>query len=255
MLSNGENVFLEKPVAVDYQGIELLRASLRQYQGIAGVGYTLRAHPYVKTLAKLIQEEKLGRAISANVLWSSYLPIWHPWEDYKEGYAARSEMGGGVTLTCSHEIDLILFLFGNLKRYATNISSSSHLNIPVDQCLDGLFIFESGVSCNLHLDFFQKKSRRTIEILFDYGYVKVDFNKHSLQIESDHKITAESLGENIADIWSSIYQEQISSYVDTIRDCCTDYLFASIDDGIEVASFCCKLLLQPQFDLKILGGG
>jgi len=105
LLDKGQNFFLEKPVAVDYQGIALLKAKVQGYEGVAGAGYTLRAHPYVRRLFRIIEERKLGDPISANVVWSSYLPVWHIWEDYRTGYASRLEMGGGVTLTCSHELD------------------------------------------------------------------------------------------------------------------------------------------------------
>jgi len=236
LLSKGQNVFLEKPVAVNSEGIELLKFKLKAYKGIAGVAYTLRAHPYVRNLSRIIKEKRFGVAISASVVWSSYLPSWHSWEDYKTGYVARPEMGGGVTFTCSHEIDLILFLFGNLSKFSTSVSSSSHLNIPVDDCLDALFVFQSGLSCNLHLDLFQKKPRRTLEVLFDHGYIQIDFIKHSLEIYGD-EISVKSLGNDISDIWSTIYQYQVSNYVGTVNNVCAkERLFATLSEGLQVAS-------------------
>ena len=243
LLDKGQNIFLEKPVAVDQQGIKLLKAKLQGYEGVAGVAYTPRAHPYVRRLFRIIQERKFGDPISANVVWSSYLPTWHTWEDYRTGYASRLEMGGGVTLTCSHELDLILFLFGHPLRWMANTSSNSHLDIPVDDCLDALFTFQSGMNCHLHLDFFQRKNRRNIEILFDNGYVRIDLDQHALQLCSD-ETREESLIGASADIWSMIYQYQLSSYIDVAKGSCEERLFATLQEGLETAFVCNQIQTQ-----------
>ena len=46
---------------------------------------------------------------------SSYLPDWHPYENYKESYAAKKELGGGVVLTSIHELDYLYWLFGKIN--------------------------------------------------------------------------------------------------------------------------------------------
>jgi predicted dehydrogenase len=237
LLEKGHNVFLEKPVAVNLQDITLLEAKLQGYKGIAGVAYTLRAHPYVRRLFRIIQEKKLGDPKSANVVWSSYLPAWHTWENFRTGYASRVDMGGGVTLTCSHELDLILYLFGHPSRWMANTSSNSHLDIPVDDCLDALFTFKSGMSCHLHLDFFQRNNRRLIEVLFDNGYVRIDLNQHALQL-FDGETREESLGDSSADIWSMIYQYQLSSYINAVNGGGEERLFATLQEGLETALVC-----------------
>ena len=37
------------------------------------------------------------------------------YEDYKKSYASKKELGGGVVLTCIHEIDYMYWLFGDIK--------------------------------------------------------------------------------------------------------------------------------------------
>ena len=34
-----------------------------------------------------------------------------------KSYAANKNLGGGVSLTLSHEIDLMIYLFGKIKRF------------------------------------------------------------------------------------------------------------------------------------------
>jgi len=40
------------------------------------------------------------------------MPAWHPYEDYRQTYAARSELGGGVLLTQIHDMDYLGWLIG-----------------------------------------------------------------------------------------------------------------------------------------------
>ena len=53
---------------------------------------------------------------SVQVENNSYLPDYHPLEDYRKGYAARKDLGGGAVLTQIHEIDYLYWLFGDVKK-------------------------------------------------------------------------------------------------------------------------------------------
>ena len=57
----------------------------------------------------------LGKIIFSHVENGSYLPDWHPDENYSKSYAARNDLGGGVVLTCIHEIDYLYWIFGNVS--------------------------------------------------------------------------------------------------------------------------------------------
>ena len=47
----------------------------------------------------------------ARVEFGGYLPSW-PYVNYKESYAARLDMGGGVILTISQELTLLSTYLG-----------------------------------------------------------------------------------------------------------------------------------------------
>ena len=79
------------------------------------VGFQFRFHPGLQQVKKLLDEGAIGKPISAHAHWGEYLPDWHPWEDYKQGYAARPELGGGVVLTLSHPLDYLRWLLGEVE--------------------------------------------------------------------------------------------------------------------------------------------
>ncbi len=55
---------------------------------------------------------KIGRVLWLNVESGQYLPDWRPWQNYRESYSARQELGGGIILDGSHELDYICWLLG-----------------------------------------------------------------------------------------------------------------------------------------------
>ncbi len=83
-------------------------------------------------MKEIISSRKLGRIISVRVENGSFLPDWHPSENYKKSYAARDDLGGGVVLTCIHEIDYLYWFFGNVHEVYSITGKFSNLNIQAE---------------------------------------------------------------------------------------------------------------------------
>src|SRR6185295_18786961 len=108
----GVPVLVEKPLSASLAGVDGLLERVRSQQVPAFVGYTLRFHPTLVKAKQLLGTGAIGRPLTARFFVGEYLPDFHPWEDYREGYSARSVLGGGVMLTLSHEVDLATWFFG-----------------------------------------------------------------------------------------------------------------------------------------------
>jgi predicted dehydrogenase len=62
----------------------------------------MRFHPCLQRLHELVLEKKVGQILSVRAEVGEYLPGWHTYEDYRQGYAARQDLGGGVILSQIH---------------------------------------------------------------------------------------------------------------------------------------------------------
>ena len=71
------------------------------------IGYQTRFHPCYQLTRNIVSTSEHGRVISAAFEWGTHLPSHHPYEDYREGYAARRDRRGGVLPGLLHEPDLI----------------------------------------------------------------------------------------------------------------------------------------------------
>ena len=75
------------------------------------IGYNMRFHPLMIKIKKMVKGY-LGQIYNAKSQWSEYLPDWHPWENHIETYPARKDLGGGCSLTLSHELDTFFGFLG-----------------------------------------------------------------------------------------------------------------------------------------------
>ena len=106
------HVFIEKPLSHESNGIQAVIAEARRQNRSAQIGYNMRFHPGLKILKELIDSGTIGRVLWLSVEAGQYLPDWRPWQNYRESYSARLELGGGIILDGSHELDYICWLLG-----------------------------------------------------------------------------------------------------------------------------------------------
>lgn len=173
----GVHLFLEKPVADSMDGVDDLVRTVEQRGIVAVVGCQLRFHPCLRRLQALLGAGAVGSVTSVRIAVGEYLPGWHPYEDYRESYAARRELGGGVILTLIHELDYAYWLFGKPERLFAVGGHLSNLEIDVDDTASILMQCRSGqrvLPVHVQMDFLQRPPARNCEVVGDGGKIRVD---------------------------------------------------------------------------------
>ena len=178
----GCHLFIEKPLSNNLDGIDELHNIILQKNKQVMIGYMLRFHPLLIQAKEWLSNKMIGKVIYARSQWGEYLPDWHPWEDYSNSYAANKEMGGGAALTLSHDIDTMLWLFGKVKAVKGLANYNSNLKIKAEHAADILLDYESGITANIHLDYFQKTAIRNLEIIGDRGKIYFDYFKNHISL-------------------------------------------------------------------------
>jgi predicted dehydrogenase len=177
-LKGGCDLFIEKPLSDGLEGIEELISAAEEGNRIVMVGYQFRFHPCLKILASVIASGSLGHILGVRAVIGEYLPRWHPYEDYREMYAASSSLGGGVVLTQIHEFDYLYSLFGPVKTVYALGGHWSHLDIEVEDVASVLMeasIENRPLPIHLHQDYLQVPAARQCEIIGDRGKAILDF--------------------------------------------------------------------------------
>ena len=140
---------------------------------------------YLEELAHVkewIDKKTIGRILHFKSEWGEYMPSWHPWENYKSSYAGKKEMGGGVILTLSHEIDLCLFFCGIFTKVSGNFNSISDLKLNTEDLANILISFKSGVCANIHLNYLSRPPSRKIDIIGSKGQISFDYYKNQVKL-------------------------------------------------------------------------
>ncbi len=169
----GCHLLLEKPVSHDMQGVEQLIEAVRANGVRVLVGFQFRFHPGLRAVERWLGSGEIGQPVSVRAHWGEYLPGWHPWEDYRTGYAARPELGGGVVRTLCHPLDYLRMLLGEAEVVAA-AASNRGLGLPVEDTAEIVLRFENGALGSVHLDYVQRPPRHDLEIVGTQGTVRWD---------------------------------------------------------------------------------
>jgi predicted dehydrogenase len=184
-LHAGCHVLIEKPLSDSAEHVDELIGCASRRGLVAAVGYQLRFHPALIRLLQLLADDCIGRVHHVRAEWGEYLPDAHPYEDYRESYAARADLGGGVILCYIHELDYLTWLFGVPRRVSATggrsglleIDVEDHATITMVNAIDG-----RDVTIELHQSFAQLSPSRSCVVSGERGEIAVDLMAPSLEV-------------------------------------------------------------------------
>lgn len=178
-------VFLEKPLSHSWEGVPEFLA-LVEAKGLPTlIGYQWRFHPLLVELKSHLKARPLGRLLAVRAAFGEYLPGWHPYEDYRQSYAARRDLGGGVLLTQIHDFDYLGWLLGWPDQVFSVGGHLSHLEINVEDVASTLMrcmVDGRSIPVHVHQDYLQRPAARGCELIAEGGRLDVDLIKASLKV-------------------------------------------------------------------------
>lgn len=231
-------VLIEKPLSHTLEGLDELSVALAENPTLIQVAYMLRYHPFFQKLKGLIQNEELGTLLSVQTYWGEYLPDWHPWEDYRQSYAARRELGGGVALTLSHDLDLVNWLAGSpVKNWNTLKNYRSALEINVESGADVSLGYENGITAHCHLNFHERVPRRWYRFVFGEGSVEVDYLRATYALMQPGQETVVHTLENFDR--NQLFEDQTTDFFQKINSgSFADYSLQAFDESQLILKIC-----------------
>jgi predicted dehydrogenase len=168
----GCHLLLEKPISHSFKGTNMLGQAIARGGGRVLVGFQFRYHPTLCKAVELLHSGVIGRPLSARAHWGEYLPGFHPWEDYRNSYAARHDLGGGVILTLCHPLDYLGWLLGEAQAVWAFTGKSSGLEISVEDTAEIGLRFMNGAIGSVHLDYTQRPAVHSLEIIAEQGTLR-----------------------------------------------------------------------------------
>lgn len=229
--SAGCHLLIEKPVSHTMDRLEDLKLTAREHGAHVLIGYHFRQHPNLQRVREILLSGEIGEPVSVSACWGEYLPDWHPWEDFRSGYSARKDLGGGVILTLSHPLDYLRWLFGPVESLMASYSESGALGIPVDDIANIGLKFKNGLLGWVHLDYFQRPAQHWMEVLTTRGSLHWDSTSACLKVFRSETSAAQEFALPAGFGRNDLFLAEIQHFLRVCQG--IDRPLCSLQDGIE----------------------
>jgi predicted dehydrogenase len=229
----GCHLFIEKPLSHHTEGIQQLISVVRQKGLVGYVGYQMRFHPCLRRVHALLAQGVIGQVLSVQAEVGEYLPGWHPYEDYRQMYASRRDLGGGAILSQIHELDYLYWFFGLPRRIFALGGHLSSLEVDVEDIANILMSFKVGamdIPVFLHQDYVQRPPSRNCLILGNNGKIEVDFVGLTVRwYDGEGKLAEEAHPENFQR--NQLFLDELSHFLACVRG--EEEPLTSLEDGFQ----------------------
>ena len=231
LAQNGCDLFIEKPLSNSLENINRLRSLIKKKKLISMIGCNMRFHQCLQEIKKILQHNEIGKVISVRAESGSHLPNWHPGEDYRTSYASLKKLGGGVVLTCIHEIDYLRWFFGAVDQAFSFTGKFSNLELSVEDLSAILLKFKENIIGEVHLDYFQQPDFRSCKIVGTKGTIYWDSETNEVQLYNNKnkkwitKLRLTTYQRNI------MYVKELSYFIKCIKH--RKPTMNTVDDAIE----------------------
>jgi predicted dehydrogenase len=229
LAERGIHLFIEKPLSHTIEGVKEFAALAVDKGIVTMMGMCYRFHPMFLRLKELLDDETIGALFHINYYGGHYLPDWHPGADYRDEYAAKSELGGGVILTSIHGLDNIRWLFGEVHRFRSYVDTVGPLDLDVEDMALAIMRLESGHYVTWQTDFLQRAPQHRMVIVGEKGTIRCDFIEGV--IETYHAEYSKWHTEKVEYEINTMYVSEMGHFIDCIENGKTPKI--DIADGIK----------------------
>jgi predicted dehydrogenase len=168
----GRHILVEKPMALTVEDTLQIQEAAKKNGVRLMVVWQNRHNVPIKLVKKALEEKALGQVymVHCSVLWN------RPQSYYdRSDWLGRKDLEGGPLYTqCSHFIDLLIYMFGDIQRVNSIGETKSH-SIEVEDCGVAMMKFKSGVMGTLSYTncVYNKNYEGSMTIVGEKGTIRI----------------------------------------------------------------------------------
>jgi len=250
LANSGIHLLIEKPISHTLEGVANLISVCRDKNLKLMTGFNLRFLPCLRFFKSSIEKNIVGKVLSVRSEIGQNLEKWRPGLNYSSSVSARKELGGGALLELSHEIDYLLWIFGDIKWVMSVLSKQSDLEIDVEDSANILMGINSGnqenkiTTASLNMDFIRHDDVRNCFAIGEAGTLKCNLLSGSVYImkkgeDNWKKIFSKPVEQDYT------YSSQLKNLISSIEN--HDELEANGEDGLKAL----KVIDATRFSSKL----
>jgi predicted dehydrogenase len=158
-------------VGVGSEGLDELMQLAQEKKIVAAPSCTLRFHPLIKEIKRIVEEGELGPVRTFSTHSGQYLPDWHPWEDYRAFWASNRATGA-----CREQFVLeatwLTWVLGPVRAVSCFKDKVTSLDTDIDDVYQLLVRLEGGAVGHMMLDVVSRVPYRTGRFFSEDGIIE-----------------------------------------------------------------------------------
>ena len=239
-LNAGVAVLVEKPISDRADDARRLVDQQHRGKAAACMAYCMRYHPAYAAAREAVRSGRIGRVLYAKAWFESYLPAWHPWEDYRQSYAARKDLGGGALRTNDHEIDFLNWCLGTPQEAMGFSGRSGAIETDADDHADVLIRYQEGPVANVSLALCRKDRSRGFEFIGEQGSLGFDWENLQLRLKTGASDECSVLLDFRGRDFAGMYVDMLKDFLSVVAGESGSPALAGLECGLRAIDVCCR---------------
>ena len=228
------SVLIEKPLAREQSSeISRLVELASTTSAVCSMAYCMRYHPAYQQARRASNDGSIGRCLYAKAWFEGYLPAWHPWEDYRNSYAAKAEQGGGALRTLDHELDYLNWVFGASETAVGCAVNTGGIEIAADDFASVTQCHSSGVVSTTTQALCRRPQSRGFEWVGTDGVLRYENETATLTLQSVDSEFAEDCQSFAAYDINQMYVDLLHDFLNVVAGQRASGSFANLQSGID----------------------
>jgi predicted dehydrogenase len=232
LICRGVPVLLEKPLTHNLESASrFLDLATKHAETTVVLGYVLRHSLVARRFKDQLDAGSIGKLLFASIECGSYLPNWRSNQDYRMSVSARAEMGGGVLLELSHELDYANWFFGGFSSIYCVHRNTGTLNIDVEDLAEIMLTNHHGLTVRLHMDFCSRETIRQCSAFGSNGSLVANFTDGTVRATIGGVTSLEHVTNTFSEP-DAMYFSQLSHFFKCIEQGLLPLV--TVSDGLQV---------------------
>jgi predicted dehydrogenase len=174
LTQRGLDLLIEKPLSLNFEGVNRLVTTVAERRTHVAVGFNLRAIPALQQIRAAVQSGQFGRIVQVQVQSGQHFPFYRP--AYREIYYADPSQGGGLIQDgLPHYLNAVEWIAGPTTKVVTDAAHQVLAGVTVEDSVNVLSRHAEvmgSFSVNQH----QPVNELTITVLCEQGAARWDIN-------------------------------------------------------------------------------
>ncbi len=215
-LESGCPVLVEKPLAHTLDDAQAILQAQARTGTPAWMAYCMRFHPAWQLAQQALDQGRLPPVQYFKIWYECDVTRWHPWEDFRQSYAVRQDLGGGVVPTLDHEIDLALWCFGPPQEVRGR-AFCTWLGCPVPDTCWSDWHYRRGPQGLVWLSFARRDRTRGFEFITQHGTLHAELIHGVLRwIPAQQEAASELWWHDPQYDWNQMYLELMQAFLTAV---------------------------------------